>query len=57
MTVTGVVRDESPVPGSYALDQNFPNPFNPSTIIPFALPSAGFVRLEVFTTGESVALL
>lgn len=30
------------------LDQNFPNPFNPATLIVFDLESSGPVRLEVF---------
>ncbi|HSQ74333.1 MAG TPA: hypothetical protein VLT13_02180, partial [Bacteroidota bacterium] len=55
---TGVSDQRGTIPVSYALDQNFPNPFNPSTLIPFALPSGGMVRLEVFSLlGESVALL
>jgi len=42
----------------YRLDQNFPNPFNPSTLIRFALPKAQNVELEVFDiTGRSVAKL
>lgn len=42
----------------YKLYQNFPNPFNPSTLIRFSLPKAMNVRLEVFDiTGKSVALL
>ena len=48
---TGVVSD-------YTLEQNFPNPFNPETVILFALPTPGEITLEVFNTqGEKVAVL
>jgi len=41
-----------------ALEQNRPNPFNPSTVISFYLPEECAVRLEVFeTSGRLVARL
>jgi hypothetical protein len=46
------------IPSVWALDQNFPNPFNPSTTISFSLPESGFVTLKVFDIlGKEVALL
>lgn len=36
------------MPENYALYQNHPNPFNPTTSIEFALRSAGDVKLNVF---------
>jgi hypothetical protein len=45
-------------PSSYALDQSYPNPFNPATTIHYAVPSAGPVTLRVFdVTGREVATL
>jgi hypothetical protein len=36
------------IPTFYTLEQNYPNPFNPSTIIRYAIPTAGEVELKVF---------
>jgi len=36
------------VPARVALGMNRPNPFNPSTVIPFELPAAGQVTLEIY---------
>jgi hypothetical protein len=43
---------------SFILRQNFPNPFNPSTIISYRLTTAAQVRLSVFDiTGREVSRL
>lgn len=45
-------------PDGFAVGSNYPNPFNPSTIIRFEIPVESRVRVEVFDiTGRSVALL
>jgi hypothetical protein len=46
------------IPQKYELFQNYPNPFNPMTTIQFALPEAGWVKLEVYTLlGKRVTTL
>jgi hypothetical protein len=36
------------IPLDYRLDQNFPNPFNPETIIPYQLGRRSMVSLEIY---------
>ena len=46
------------VPADYVLSSNYPNPFNPTTTIAFALPEAVDVRIVVYdVTGREVARL
>jgi len=57
--VTAVRGDErTGIPSTYELSQNFPNPFNPSTKIQFALPRESVVKLVVYTIlGQEVITL
>ena len=53
-----ITGDASGVPTTFALEQNFPNPFNPSTDIGFMLTESMPVRLSVFDMlGREVAVL
>lgn len=50
------VRDEAPL--SFKLNHNYPNPFNPSTMITFELPQASNVKIMVYDiTGRLVETL
>lgn len=42
------IEDLAVVPSSYRLLNNFPNPFNPSTIIAFEIPQNENVSLKIF---------
>jgi hypothetical protein len=55
---TGVTPVSNIIPTGYNLDQNFPNPFNPSTEIQFSVPEAGMTRLVVYDMlGREVRVL
>jgi hypothetical protein len=58
------IRPESPqnvgkerIPVDYVLEQNFPNPANPTTVIRYGIPRAAHVALTVFSAlGQQVAV-
>jgi hypothetical protein len=47
-TPIGIKPISSHIPNDYRLYHNYPNPFNPSTIIIFDLPKPGYVGLSVY---------
>jgi hypothetical protein len=56
--VTAVEPSAPPVPISFRLAQNFPNPFNPTTRISYEIPTAARVTVRVFDlAGRQIATL
>jgi acetyl esterase/lipase len=54
----GVTRVEavSSTPEAFNLEQNFPNPFNPSTVIRYGLPTRSRVAITIFNVlGQQIA--
>jgi hypothetical protein len=58
---TAVRRSTDQVPADFELFDNYPNPFNPETVIRYALPASGgtpFVRLVIYNIlGEKIKTL
>ncbi len=55
--LTAISEDEIHI-HNYSLSNNYPNPFNPSTIIEYSLPQYGFVTLIIYDMlGREIATL
>jgi len=55
---TTAVKSEQTQPRSFALFNNYPNPFNPSTTIEFALPVSANIKVKVYNLlGQTVKIL
>ncbi len=55
---TGLNETPQGLPKEYRLYQNFPNPFNPSTTLQYALPQPGAVTLKIFDVlGQEIRTL
>ncbi len=56
--VISVKTISNTIPDKYVLYNNFPNPFNPSTNIRYAVPKSGFVKIVIYDAlGKEVAVL
>ena len=58
ITVASIASVHENPPATFALEQNFPNPFNPTTAIAYSLPAAAHVTLDIYDlNGRTVASL
>jgi hypothetical protein len=57
-TINNIGADPQLLPNQFTLEQNFPNPFNPTTNVNYSIAKSGHVRLTVFNAiGNNVATI
>jgi hypothetical protein len=57
-TLVSVDDNDTPLPYELKLENNYPNPFNPSTVIKYQIPADGYTTLAVYDAlGREVAVL
>ncbi|MBP9096527.1 MAG: S8 family peptidase, partial [Ignavibacteria bacterium] len=57
-SVTGIGNNPNVEPISYGLGQNFPNPFNPETVISYSIAKDGIVRIKLYDVlGKEIATI
>jgi Secretion system C-terminal sorting domain len=55
--ITGI-NEVTGTPTKFSLEQNFPNPFNPATVIHYSLVESGLTSLKVYTSlGKEIVTL
>ena len=58
VTLSGIDDEQAEVPTSFKLEQNFPNPFNPSTTVKYSIPNHSKVIIKVYDIlGNEIATL
>lgn len=56
--LNSISADGQLIPAKFTLEQNFPNPFNPSTTIKYVIPEKTTVKLSIYNQlGQLVAIL
>lgn len=54
----GIEDELNPLPKEFTLEQNYPNPLNPSTTIKYSIPTSSQVTLKIFNTlGQEIETL
>ena len=55
--ITGI-HEVTGTPAEFSLEQNFPNPFNPATVIHYSLIESGLTSLKIYTSlGKEIVTL